>query len=106
MTANCLCPIIASFDAADKLLDDFEDIHEEPDVSRGLIAINRRCAEIVREAYPCDGPARNERGCIQCPLAALLNDVYGLVAYKSHPTIIPPEKVIAAERDRQTGQYL
>jgi hypothetical protein len=36
----------------------------------------------------------------------MLNDVYGLVAYKSHPTIIPPEKVIAAERDRQTGHYL
>jgi hypothetical protein len=50
MPDHHLCPIIASFDAADKLLDAFEDIHEEPYVSRGLIAINRRCAEIVREA--------------------------------------------------------
>jgi hypothetical protein len=103
---NCLCPVVTSFEVVDKLLDHFEDIHDEPVVSRGVVALNRRCVEAVRQVYPCDGPTRNERGSISCPLAGMFSDVYALVTLKSHPTVIAPEKVIAAERERSTGQYL
>jgi hypothetical protein len=39
-TENEMCPLMVSFDAAERLLDEFGDIHEEPAVSKGVIAIS------------------------------------------------------------------
>ena len=51
-----LCPVMVSFDAAEKLIGDFAELHEDPKANLGIIAISRRTAELVRDSYPCPGP--------------------------------------------------
>lgn len=102
-----LCPVIASFDAAEKLLTvDFADLHEDPRVSLGVIAMNRTCAERVQEAYPCPGPNMDSNGNIHCPLSAVISDAYAMSSYRPAPSMIPPEKVVDGETDRSTGAFL
>jgi hypothetical protein len=103
-----LCPHVISLDAAEKVIDDFEHIHESPTVSRGVIALSRRTAERVHELYPCDGPVSDNQGRVTCPLYGIISDVVGMAELvPATPSYaIPPEKVMAAEGDRQTGQYL
>jgi hypothetical protein len=62
------------------VLDEYEDIHDGPGINRGLIGLNRPCAEATRAAHPCPGPERNDRGMLQCPLAGMFGDIFGLVA--------------------------
>lgn len=103
---NHLCPIIVSFDAAEKLVDEYAELHEAADSVRGTLTINRRAAELVQAVHPCDGPVTNERGFVACPLSAVISDTFSMAAYRPHPSAIPPEKVIENERATQTGQYL
>ena len=107
MCEDRLCPITASFDAAEKLIGDYAGLHEDPKTNLGLIAINRRSAERVQEAYPCPGPNLDQNGNIHCPLSAVISDAFALSIYRANPAMaIPPEKVVDVETDRATGQYL
>jgi hypothetical protein len=106
MREDRLCPIIASFDAAEKLIADYADIHQDATANLGTIAINRRCAELVRDSYPCSGPNQDTNGNVHCPLSAMIGDAFAMSVYRPHPPAIPPEKVVSAETDRTTGQFL
>ena len=101
-----LCPIIATFDAAEKFIGDYAELHEEPKANLGIIAINRRCAQRVQEAYPCPGPNMDEKGNIHCPLSTMIGDAFAMSAYRPHPAAIPPEKVVDAQTGASTGAYL
>lgn len=102
-----LCPIIATFDAAEKFIGEYSELHEDPQTNLGLIALNRACAERVQEAYSCPGPNLDSNGNIHCPLLAMFGDAFGMSAYRSHPGLmIPPEKVAGGETDTPTGQML
>lgn len=101
-----LCPIIASFDAAEKVIAEYAELHEDPKSNLGIIAINRRCAEQIQEIHPCPGPSENHNGNVHCPLSGMIGDAYALAAYRPAPALIPPEKVVDATADKATGQYL
>jgi hypothetical protein len=103
---NHLCPITASLDGAEELLAEYADIHADPQSAQGMITINRRVADVVREGYPCSGPVADQNGSIRCPLQVIIGDVFAAICFKVAPNEIPPEKVVAAERGRSTGQYL
>jgi hypothetical protein len=36
----------------------------------------------------------------------MIGDVFSMAAYRSHPGLIPPEKVAGADTDSSTGQFL
>src|SRR5258708_33011362 len=101
-----LCPIIATFDVAEKLIGDYAELHEDPRANLGIIAMNRRCAVRVQEAYPCPGPNLDQNGNVHCPLSATISDAYALSAFRAAPTMIPPEKVVDGDTGKSTGQFL
>jgi hypothetical protein len=101
------CPLVASFDAADQMLSEFEQVHESPEVSRAEIAVHRRAAEIVRQSYPCPGPVAGEDGRVRCPLSGFIGDVFQMAAWRVNPPMqIAVEKVIPGREDKTTGQFL
>jgi hypothetical protein len=101
-----LCPITASFDAAEKFIGNHADIHEDPAQKLGVIVLNRRCAELVREMYPCPGANLDRNGNIHCPLSAVISDTFVMATYPTGQLLISPDKVAGGETDRTTGQFL
>lgn len=102
------CPIVASFDAAEKFIGEYAELHEDPEANLGIIALNRACTERVREVHPCPGPNLDRNGNIHCPLAMIISDAFTMSAYR--PAIRPAiaiEKLADGEvDDSQSGQYL
>jgi hypothetical protein len=101
-----LCPITASFDAAERVIGDYAELHEDPRANLGIIAINRRCAARVQETYPCPGRNRDSNGNIHCPLSGMIGDAWAMTAYRVAPTMIPPEKVVDGDTGKSMGQFL
>lgn len=64
-----LCPIIATFDATEKIITDYAEVHEDPKTNLGVLALNRLCVERMQEAYPCPGPNLDRDGNIHVPWA-------------------------------------
>ncbi len=95
-----------SFDAAEKLVDDYAELHEAADSVRGVVTVNRRATELVQATHPCDGSVTNVRGFVACPLSAMISDAFSMAAYRPMPSAIPPEKVVENQRDMSTGAYL
>ena len=77
-----LCPIVAAFDAAEKLIGDYAELHEDPKSSLGILAVNRACAERAQDAYPCPGPNLDSNGNVHCPLSTTIGDVFAMAAYR------------------------
>ena len=102
-----LCPLVASLDVADRMISEYEDVHENPAISRGHVALSRRCLEMLREAYPCDGSIRNDQGDEHCPLAWAYGDTMGFALVRNnHPLMVDPDKVIPGREDKPTGLFL
>jgi len=107
-TTCSACCYLAMLDASDELVSDYGDLHEQPDGSRGTIAIARRAAERVREHVPCDGPLVNHDAHLTCPLADLFTAAITLAASRP-PTgrfAVPADKIVNAGRARTPGQFL
>jgi hypothetical protein len=80
-----LCPIIATFDAAENFIGDYADVQEEPEANLGVIKINRKYAERVQEVYPCRGPNMDMHGSVHCPLSTMIGDAFQMAAYPFAP---------------------
>jgi hypothetical protein len=102
------CCYLAMLDASDEVINDFAEIHEQPEVGRGSIEIDRRCAERVREHLPCDGPVMNHDGHLTCPLAELINSSIAMSSFRPRTAsfAVPPEKVVDSGPERAPGQFL
>jgi hypothetical protein len=102
------CCYLAMLDASDEVIDDLADIHEQIEVSRGALEIDRRCAERVRNHVPCDGPVMNQDGHLTCPLVDLFNASIAMAACRPRTGsfAVPPEKVLNSGPERAPGQFL
>ncbi|HXZ64903.1 MAG TPA: hypothetical protein VEH05_09220 [Streptosporangiaceae bacterium] len=102
------CCYLAMLDAADEVITDYADIHEQLAVGRGTIEIDRRCADRVREHLPCEGPVRNDNGHLTCPLVELINAAIAVAACRPRTAsfAVPPEKVVNSGSDQSPGQFL
>ena len=102
------CCYLAMLDAADEVISDFGEIHEQPEVGKGTIEIDRRCAETVRKYLPCDGPIMNHDGHLTCPLADLINSAIAMSSFRPRTGsfAVPPEKVVNSGPERSPGQFL
>lgn len=106
-TCNTCC-YLEMLDAADEIVSDYAHVHEQPDGSRGTIAMARRSAERVRDRVPCDGPAMSRDGHLTCPLVDLFTTA-ATMATARPPTArlaIQPEKVVGSTASKTPGQFL
>lgn len=103
-----LCPMVAAFDVADKVIDDLGDVHENPALARGVIASYRQTADAVRERYPCGGVSADREGHLRCPLSGIWDgaQTYATAAPNRQGWAFDPEKLAGGGRDGQSGQYL
>ncbi len=104
-----LCSLLAAYDAADAILDDLGDLHENPALARGTIAANRKSQQAVRHRYPCDGAVRDMHNELDCPVGSLWRIAHALATTPSERTgwaFDPEELVDAADRNSPTGAYL
>jgi hypothetical protein len=99
------CPIEATFDSADALIDQHADIHDAPDSGRGAIELNRRALRAVQQRLECPGPATHDAR-IVCPVGYLAGDTATLAAgIPSLGMAIRPDRVVRAA-DKPIGQML
>ncbi len=107
-TTCSTCCYLEMLDAADEIVSDYAQFHEQPDGSLGTIAIARRSAERVRDHVPCDGPVMSRDGHLTCPLVDLFNAA-ATMATSRPPTArlaIQPEKVVSSAPSKTPGQFL
>jgi hypothetical protein len=103
-----LCPLVAAYDAAEMVVSGLGDLHENPALARGAIAAYRRTQEAARDRYPCDGPVTDHNNEMACPLGQIRHIAGALATVPIQRTgwAFDPEKLVNAETDSQSGQYL
>lgn len=93
-TTCSTCCYLEMLDAADEIVSDYAEFHEQPDGSLATIAIARRSAERVRDHVPCDGPVMSRDGHLTCPLVDLFNGAATMATSR------PPTARLAIQLDR------
>jgi hypothetical protein len=103
-----LCPLTVAYDVAEKVVNELGDLHENPALVRGSIAVHRRTHEAVRERYPCDGAVPDDNNELACPLGLIRNTAHTLatVPVQRAGWAFDPEKVVDGTSDTKSGQYL
>ena len=107
-TTCSTCCYLEMLDAANEIVSDYAELHEQPEGSLGTIAIARRSAERVREHVPCDGPVMSRDGHLTCPLVDLFNAA-ATMATSRPPTArlaIQLERVVSPAPSKTPGQFL
>jgi hypothetical protein len=103
-----VCPLTAAMDAAEAVVDELGDLHENPVLARGVITAYRKSLEAMQKPYPCDGAVRDRNNEVTCPFNRLHQTAHSLatVPITRPGWAFDPEKLVDGGRQTSAGQYL